>query len=130
MSKKYGIRKVEESEQISLDTKQHFVVRDGDLYRTLDWRAIEEDELYCIINQTPTTPADFGLGLIKRKGLVYHEPYEGEDFFDKEKVVKYDGWYSPDNDEYVKHIFDYMIINPKDIRGFIMGTKEFKHYYE
>ena len=128
MSKKYAIRKVKDDETIRWDSRNYFIVRGGELYMLYDWRAVERDEVYARIFQTPTTPADFGLILQKRCELVYHEPYEGKDCFGND--CKYDGWYSPDNDEHIRDVLDYMAINPRDIKGFIMGTREFKNYYE
>jgi hypothetical protein len=65
-------------------------------------------EKYCKIYTTPSTPADFGLILMEKN--------------DKHK-------YHID-DDYIRGVEDYMLINPINIKEFILGTREFKNWFD
>jgi len=81
-----------------------YVIRNGHLHEIDKYENVEVGERYCKIVQTPSTPPDFGLILSEKNS----------DGFDKE----------------INSVLDFMLINPKGLKDFILGTKEFKNWYD
>ena len=107
--------KVVKEEDVTWDSKPIYVFRGGELMSTTDWREINEGELYCNVFQTPSTPADFGLILKKRKELVMSEHYD--------KLV-------PIDDEYIDGVENFYYINYNGIKEFLLREGEFYNWYD
>ena len=108
------MKRIEDTDEISWNNSNCFILREEKLCE-IDYESIEIGETYCMINQTPSTPADFGL-----VSAIKSKPQNMGGF-------KFN---SPIMDEMIHNVLDYMIINPKGIKHFILNPKEFKNYYE
>jgi hypothetical protein len=95
---------ISDNEKISWGSRSFYVVRNDVLQEVFKYKDVEIGEKYCTITQTPSTPPDFGLILSEKNS----------DGFDKE----------------INSVLDFMLINPKGLKDFILGTKEFKNWYE
>lgn len=99
---------IKDDDEIRWDSDGYYVVRNGHLQEVFKYKDVKLGEKYCKIYQTPSTPADFGLILMEKNSKhKYH--------FD---------------DDYIKGVEDYMLINPVHMKDFILGTKEFKNWYD
>jgi hypothetical protein len=107
--------KLVKEEDITWDSRPTYVFRDGELMSTTNWREINEGELYCNVFQTPTTPADFGLILNKRKSLVILEDYN-------EAV--------PIDDEFIDGVENFDYVNYNSIKRFLLREGEFHNWYD
>lgn len=108
------MRKVKETDIIYFNNNNCFLIRENELYET-QYHRVEVGETYCVITQTPSTPADFGLASAIKK-----DPKEVSDKVFIDKI----------DDEFIKGVDDFTIINPKGIKEFILRPEDFKSYYE
>lgn len=101
---------VSDNEKISWGSRSFYVVRNDVLQEVFKYKYVEIGEKYCTITQTPSTPPDFGLLLREKKEC--------------------DNIYGIPDDTDIRDVVDYMVINPINMKEFILGTKEFKNWYE
>ena len=105
---------INENEKISWYCSDYFLVREGQLISIdkKNYKLIEQDEKYCVITQTPSTPPDFGLVLKEKK-----EP------------LIFEGFKYPFNDVEIQEVFYFMLINTTHIKQFILEEVKFYNYW-
>lgn len=104
-----GLIKVESQNECKMYAK--YVVRDGELYRILNEKDINPDEIFVGISSTPSTPPDLVL-----YRAVNTPEYVNPDF----------SWPHTDLSEVIN--MDYF--NPEGIKNYLLDIGEFKNWYD